>query len=98
MLYTSQDLLYIVLAFCVLWLTVLISWALYYVIMVLRMGYRIAGDMKRRVEVMDQFARRVADRFDRTANSVQIVVDTLTRVGAFLQERKTRTKRTKTAE
>ena len=36
MLETSKDFLFIVLAFCILWVTIFISWILFYVIKIFR--------------------------------------------------------------
>lgn len=33
---TSKDILYIILAFCILWLTIFLSWLLFYIISILR--------------------------------------------------------------
>lgn len=50
MLETSKDLFYIVLAFCVLWLTVFLCWALYYFIRMLKQMSEVMKDIKDRIE------------------------------------------------
>lgn len=39
MIETSQDLFYLVLAFCVLWLTIFLCWFIYYLIATIRRWY-----------------------------------------------------------
>jgi len=50
MLETSQDLFYLVLAFCVLWLTVFLCWALYYMIRMLKQTNQFLEDVKQKIE------------------------------------------------
>jgi len=49
MLETSQDLFYVVLSFCVLWLTIFLCWALYYVIRLLKQTNDFIVDVKTRI-------------------------------------------------
>ena len=56
---TSKDLLYVVLAFCVLWLTVFLSWLLYYVIAIVRDAESLIKQVKGAVEKVDSLAHAV---------------------------------------
>jgi hypothetical protein len=49
MLETSQDLFYVVLAFCILWFTVFMCWALYYFIKMLKQTNELLEDIKHRI-------------------------------------------------
>jgi hypothetical protein len=53
---TSKDLLFVVLAFCVLWLTVFISWLLYYVIAIVRDAESLVRQVRGAVTKIDQLA------------------------------------------
>jgi hypothetical protein len=57
---TTKDLLYVVLAFCVLWLTVFLSWGLYYLIAILRDAESVTSQ-----------ARRIAQKAEEVADSLQ---------------------------
>ena len=46
MIETSKDILYLVIAFCVLWLTVFLCWALYYMIRMLKQTNQFLEDVK----------------------------------------------------
>lgn len=94
MINTSKDLLFVVIAFSILWLTCFISWALYYVIMILRVMAGFVEDMKRRVEAIDRFIALVTEKLDHTSNALQLLVTGFERFTTYVQDRK-ETKRKK---
>jgi hypothetical protein len=70
---TSKDLLYVVLAFCVLWLTIFLSWLLYYVISILRDAESLVRQVRGAVEKVDQLAHAVHDKMERSAASLTLI-------------------------
>ena len=50
MVETTKDLFYIILSFCVLWLTVFLCWFLFYLIKILRQTNELMGDIKQKFE------------------------------------------------
>ncbi|OGL87316.1 hypothetical protein A3I40_01700 [Candidatus Uhrbacteria bacterium RIFCSPLOWO2_02_FULL_48_12] len=88
MLYTSKDLLYIVLAFCILWLTIFFSWALYYIALILRDAYRMFSDMRQRLDAVDQFIKVVTEKLEHTTSYLGLLVESFGRLIAFLQDRR----------
>lgn len=87
MLYTSRDLLNIVFAFCILWLTILLSWALYYMILIIRDAYGIAKGMRQRLDAVDQFLKLVTEKLEHTTSYLGLMVETLGRLIAFVETR-----------
>ena len=85
---TSKDLLLVVIAFCILWLTCFTSWALYYVIMILRSVYEIFGDMKRRIEAIDHFVRTVTEKLDHSSAALHLLVEGFNRVTTYIENKK----------
>jgi hypothetical protein len=73
MIETSKDLLFVVLAFCVLWLTVFLSWLLYYVIAIVRDAESLVKQMKCAVEKVDSLAHAVQDKMEKSAASMTLV-------------------------
>jgi len=73
MIETSKDLLYVVLAFCVLWLTVFLSWLLYYVISIMRDAESLVRQIKGAVEKVDHLAHAVREKFEHSAASFTLV-------------------------
>ena len=47
---SSKDIFYIVLSFCIFWLTVFLCWALYYLIRMLKQTNALMSDMRDRIE------------------------------------------------
>lgn len=79
MLETSKDLLYVVLAFCFLWLTIFLSWLLCYFIAIVRDVSRLTGQVRSIIERVDSLTRAVHERFESGAA-------TFTAVGAIAKE------------
>lgn len=88
MLYSSGDLLNIVLAFCILWLTILFSWALYYVALMLRDAYRMVEGMRERLNAVDQFIKLLSEKLEHTTSYLGLMVESMGRLLTFVQDRK----------
>lgn len=74
---TSKDLLYIVLAFCALWLTIFLSWLLYYVIAMMRDVEGLVKAGRNAAEKVDSLAHAVHDKMERSAASFTLVAQAL---------------------
>lgn len=97
MLYSSKDLLYIVLSLCILWLTILFSWALYYVALMLRDGYRTFREVKEKLNLVDGFIKNLSERLEHTTSYLGLLAEGFGRVISFMQDRKeTQRKKRKT--
>jgi hypothetical protein len=70
---TSKDLLFVVLAFCALWLTVFLSWLLYYLIAIVRDAESLVKQVKCAVEKVDSLAHAVQDKMERSATSMTLI-------------------------
>src|SRR5688572_7922929 len=85
---TSKDLLYVVLAFCVLWLTVFLSWLLYYVIAIVRDAESLIKQVKGAVEKVDSLAHAVHEKMERSAASFSLVASAVKELVVWgIQER-----------
>lgn len=73
---TSKDVLFIVLAFCALWLTVFLSWLLFYVIAIVRDAEQIARQVKNAVEKIDHLAHIVHDKVETFSGSFALLAQT----------------------
>lgn len=54
MIQSSLDLFYIVLAFCILWLTIFLVWGLYYLIMILRDARHFVKIIREKVDLVEE--------------------------------------------
>lgn len=74
---TSKDLLYVVLAFCILWITVFLSWLLYYVIAMMRDAEALLRAARKATEKVDALAHAVHDKMERSAASFTLVAQAI---------------------
>lgn len=70
---TSKDLLFVVLAFCVLWITVFLLWLMYYVIAILRDAESLVRQIKGAVSKIDSLTHVVHEKMERSAASLSLV-------------------------
>ena len=54
MLETSKDILFLVIAFCVLWITVFLCWMFYYVTRILKNANQIAEEFRSRLQMLTE--------------------------------------------
>jgi len=86
---TSQDLLFVVLAFCIFWLTVFLCWLLITIISIVRDAGSLVHSVRNAVERVDQLAHTVRERFEHSAASLTIVAQALREVVVWaIEERK----------
>ncbi|MBI4457429.1 hypothetical protein HY633_00510 [Candidatus Uhrbacteria bacterium] len=73
LLTTSEDLLFVVLAFCALWLTVFLSWFLYYLIAISRDVETLLRQGRKAVETVDHLTHAVYEKFEHSAASLTLI-------------------------
>jgi len=95
---TSKDLLYVVLAFCVLWLTVFLSWLLYYVIAIVRDAESLIKQVKGAVEKVDSLAHAVHEKMERSAASFSLVASAVKELVVWGIQERSRSKPAKEKE
>ena len=89
MLETSTDLLKIVIAFCVLWFTVFICWAMYYLVMMLKDFSRMTRSVREKLEVVDKILKLVKDKLEKGSDHMAILADSAIKlVGFFMEKQK----------
>ncbi|KPJ85536.1 hypothetical protein AMJ57_02755 [Parcubacteria bacterium SG8_24] len=85
---TSKDLLFIVLAFCVLWLTVFLLWLLYYVISIVRDAEALVRQARNAVQKIDELAHAAHEKMERSAASFTLIAQAVKELIAWgIQER-----------
>jgi len=70
---TSKDLLFVVLAFCILWVTVFVSWLLYYFIMIVRDTKALVHQVRSAVEKIEELTRAAHEKMERSAASFTLI-------------------------
>lgn len=62
MIASSKDLLFLVLAFCVLWVTIFLCWALYYLIAILRDAKWTVQETREKVEMIGRLIDTIQEK------------------------------------
>ncbi len=65
---TSKDILYIVLSFCIIWVTVFLCWMLYYVTRILRNANEIVEEFRVRLQVLLEAVNYVRNKVEMISN------------------------------
>jgi len=87
---TSKDLLYIILAFCILWFTAFVCWALYYIISVMRSVAKITDSAKKKMQMVDdilKLVKLVKDKLDKGSNHMSILADSAIKLVGFVMDK-----------
>jgi len=85
---SSKDILFLVLAFCALWFTAFVCWALYYVISVLRDAANLMEEIHERVRAVDEAVRAVRDKIEHSMGYLGMAATGVKAVLALLERRK----------
>lgn len=100
MIETSKDLLFVILALCILWLTVFLSWLLYYMIVIIRDAEALVRKLKEAAQKIEQLTHTAQEKLNKSAATFSLVATALKEVLAYLMEqhrksgeKKTRAKR-----
>ncbi len=81
MLETSKDVLFIILAFCILWLTIFVSWLLYYLIKM----FREAG---KAIDTAYEFIDSLKEKLEKSTSHLLLIAELLKKGMDFMKERK----------
>jgi len=69
----SKDLLYIVIAFCILWLTFFFAWLIYYFIMIMREIYQSIKGIKEKINKVDNAIREFKAKVEHSASYLSLI-------------------------
>jgi hypothetical protein len=92
MLETSKDVLYLVLAFCLLLISVFLAWAIYYVAMILREFKKITADVRLKIELVEKILVAAKEKLESTSSRMKLLVETISNIAGYMKDRKQETK------
>ncbi len=102
MLETSKDLLYIALAVSALLLTFFLSWALFYIVSMLKRARDMVNSfsdlvtsIKEKIERLESLIDTIEEKFKNSASYIPLLVKGITEISGFVKRKKER-KSTKT--
>jgi len=88
MLNNSLDLLYIVIAFCILWFTIFTCWWIFYVIMTIRRVYQVINSIRRKLKALEDLSKQAKDRFEKTAEYIDLAASGIGKIIGYVKEKK----------
>lgn len=88
MLETSKDLLLIVIAFCILWLTIFISWLIYYVAMMLRNSNKMMASIREKMDMVDSILKLIKEKLEKSSSHLGMLADSAIKLAGYFVEQK----------
>ena len=88
MIESTKDILYLVLAFCILWFTIFLAWAVYYIAMILREFKKMMTDLRKKIELLESVLKAFKEKLESTSSHMKLLVETAANVAEFIKERK----------
>lgn len=89
MISDTQDILYLVLAFCVLWFTIFVCWLLYYFIAIMREARGTVKDLRERISRITAALEEIKEKFTSSLAIFSGLADGVKFVMNYLTERRT---------
>ena len=84
---TSQDIFFLVLAFCILWLTIFLAWMLYYAIGAAKQIYETINQLKRKLNAIDELVTLIKEKFNSGASYLTFIVSGLGKLVTLLSQK-----------
>ncbi len=69
----SKDILYLVISFCVLWLTIFFAWFIYYLIMIMREMFKATREMRERVHRIDEVMKAFKEKIEHSTSYLLLI-------------------------
>ncbi len=85
---SSKDILFLVLAFCALWFTIFVCWALWYVIGMLRDASSVMREIHEKIAAIDRAVHAVREKVEASLGSFGIAAAGMKMLGSYLEKRK----------
>ena len=96
MLETSKDLLFVVLAFSILWITIFTSWVIYYIAQILKQGRDTIRDVRSAIGIFERLLTSIQKKVDTSSSHLAFLVQGVKEGLQFMNERKVKTATKKT--
>jgi predicted PurR-regulated permease PerM len=82
----SKDLLYVILAFCILWLTIFLAWFIYYLAMMMRQFYQVVKEMRERLKKVDETLDTLKQKIEHSASYLSLIGDGVKKLVEVVRE------------
>jgi hypothetical protein len=84
---SSKDLLYIVIAFCILWITIFTAWFIYYLAMIMRQILKMIKDTRKKFKKVDDAIHNFKEKLDLSAAGISMVGEGVKKVIDMVKEK-----------
>lgn len=71
----SQDILYLVISFCIIWLTVFLCWTLYYLMSILRNANQVISEFRMRIQALTDAVNYVRSKVEHISGTMSLLTD-----------------------
>ena len=88
MLEISKDLLYLVMAFCILWVTIFFCWLLYYIISIVGQMRNLIKSVKEKINKVDELINLIKEKVEHSATYLGVMVAGIEKIVDYVKERK----------
>jgi hypothetical protein len=88
MIETTKDILYLVISFVVLLLTIFLCWVIFYVAMILKEFKKIVFDVRRKIELVETVLNVLKDKIEHTSSYLKLLMESVGSIVEFLKDRK----------
>lgn len=88
MLETSKDLLYVIISFCVLWLTIFICWMIYYIAMLLKQVYDLVRSFKEKLEKVEALMDLAKEKLEKSSSHLALLAEGISQVVKYVIEKR----------
>src|SRR3989338_4412996 len=88
MITDTRDILYLVLAFCVLWFTIFVCWLLYYFIAIMREARGMTKDMREKVNHVMGIFDSLKEKFERSLNMFAGIAEGVKYAASYVMDRR----------
>lgn len=84
----AKDILFFVLAFCVLWFTLFLSWLIWQVAMILKNVNDVITEAKEKLSLIEKAISQMKEKFDHATSLVAVVGKGIEKVVEFAMEKR----------
>lgn len=89
-MFESRDILFIVLAFCALWLTAFLCWLMYQIAMILKNVNDTMADAREKIGKIEIALTSIKNRFEKATSGFGLLGEGIKKLADYLVEKKQR--------
>jgi len=82
---SSRDLLYIVIAFCVLWLTIFLAWFIYYLAMIMRQVFLVIKETRDKLDKINKTIKEFKKKMEHGAAYLNLINEGIDKVSEVVK-------------